>query len=172
MRLLALLVLLLTVSVHAQIQEKALSSTEVEVLRETADDPPARTLAFVTFLNDRASAIDKLMAGKRRPGREEDLHDEMEQFTAIAGDLGDNLDEYGTRHYDIRKSLPKLLAATERWATTLKSPPENDTYKLLRTLALDAVADLHEQTVKLIADQKAYFLAHPPGKPGSSPEHP
>ena len=51
-------------------------------------------LAFAGILDDRTKAIDKLLAGKRKPGREQDLHDLMEQFSSIADDLEDNLDDY------------------------------------------------------------------------------
>lgn len=149
---------------RAQVQEPALSDAEVEILRDKAPAPAERVLAFSGLLDDRTKAIDKLIAGKRRPGREEDLHDLMEQFTSIANDLEDNLEEYAKRHKDVRKSLPKLLAATERWATALRTPADNEAYNVSRKLALEAVADVKESATELISEQKAYFLAHPPPK--------
>jgi hypothetical protein len=143
----------------------------VEKLREAAPLYNDRVLLFTGFLDDRAKAILTLTQGRRKPGREEDLHDLMEQFSSIANDLEDNLDDYGQRHRDIRKALPKLLAATDRWQTALKTPPDNQDYDASRKLALEAVADLHEDVAKLIDEQKAWFLAHPPGKePTRGPE--
>ena len=150
---------------HAQGRESALSDAEVEKLRETAFEPPERMFAFIDFLDVRSKALDKLYNGSRHAGREEDTHTFFEQFTSISEDLDDNLDDWGKRHLDVRKVLPKLLAATERWQTALKSPPDNQEYNVSRKLALDAVADVRESATKLLADQKAYFLAHPPGKP-------
>ncbi len=152
-------------------RESALSDGEVEKLREAAPLYNDRVLLFTGFLDDRAKAILTLTQGRRKPGREEDLHDLMEQFSSIANDLEDNLDDYGQRHRDIRKALPKLLAATDRWQTALKTPPDNQDYDASRKLALEAVADLHEDVAKLIDEQKAWFLAHPPGKePTRGPE--
>ena len=151
-------------ALHAQIVEPALSDAEVEILRDKAPVPPERVLAFVGFLDDRTKAIDKLVTLQHRPGRDLDIHDMMEQFTSIANDLDDNLDEYGKHHKDLRKVLPKLVAATERWATALKSAPDNEAYNVSRKLALESVADIHEAAVALIDQQKAWFLAHPPGK--------
>jgi hypothetical protein len=148
----------------AQERTSGLSEAEVETLRDTAYYPPDRTLAFVNFLDHRTKAIDKLTTGKRQPGREDDLHDLIEQFTSIADDFQDNLDDYSQHHRDIRKVLSKVVAATERWGTALRSPPEHERYSVARKLALEALADLHETAVKLIDEQKAWFVAHPPAK--------
>ncbi len=153
--------------------ESALSDGEVEKLRDTAYFPPERILAFIAFLDQRTKDIDRLSTGPRRPGREDDLHDQMEQFASIADDLDDNLADYGKRHSDIRKALPKLVAATERWGTALKSPPDHPTYTVSRKLALETLHDVHESAIAMIEEQKTYFLAHPPpkddGKPRSVP---
>jgi hypothetical protein len=150
--------------VRAQVPEPALSDAEVEILRDKAPMPQERVIAFMGFLEDRSKAIEKLTTLKRRPGRDEDIHDIMEQFTSIANDLQDNLDEYDKRHKDVRKALPRLLAATERWATVLKTPPENEAYNLSRKLALEAVADIREAATTMVAAQNAWFQAHPPSK--------
>lgn len=149
---------------YAQQKESMLSDAEVEMLRDRAFDPPARVLAFIEFLDDRTKAIDKVNTGRRKPGREQDTHDLMEQFTSISDDLEDNLDDYSKRHKDVRKVLPKLTAATERWQTALKSPPDHERYNVSRKLALEAATDLKETATKLLEEQKAYFLAHPPAK--------
>ena len=146
----------------------ALSDAEVEKLRESAPLYPERVQLFAEFVDARTSAIVVLSSGRRHAGRELDVHDRMEQFTSIADDLEDNLDDYGTHHRDIRKVLPKLLAATDRWQSALKTPPDNEAYNVARKLALQAVTDLHEDAVRLTEDQKAWFLAHPPEKTRSS----
>jgi hypothetical protein len=149
---------------RGQTTESALSDAEVEKLRDTANDPPQRVLAFIVMLDDRTKPIDKLITGKRQPGREEDIHDQMEQFSSIANDLVDNLDDYGKHHYDIRKALPKLTAAIERWGTSLKTPPDDPAYNVSRKLALEALDDLREIAKQMIAEQNAYFKEHPPKK--------
>lgn len=165
-RLSLLLIVLLaaTPSGRSQRHESALSESEVETLRETAYAASDRVLAFVKFLDLRSTSIQELATKPRKPGREEDIHDRCEQFTAIADELDDNLDDYGPRHRDLRKALPKLLAATERWNTALKTPGENAAYSVSRKLALEAVRDLREASNHLIEEQKAWFLAHPPAK--------
>ena len=144
--------------------ENALSEGEIEKLREAAPLYSDRVLIFAGFLDRRALSILTLSTGRRRPGREEDIHDQMEQFTAIAESLQDNLDDYDQRHRDVRKALPKLLSAIDRWDTSIRTPPDHSAYNVSRRLALEATGELRKDVTKMIEDQKAYFLAHPPTK--------
>ena len=164
-RVLTLILLLVTaLPTFAQRESPALSDAEIEQLRESAYIASDRVLIFIKLLDERTKSIAALSVGPRKPGREQDLHDFIEQFTSIADELNDNLDDYGPAHRDIRKALPKLLAATERWATILKSPPENEAYAVSRKLALEAIRDLREESTRLIDEQKAWFATHPPAK--------
>jgi hypothetical protein len=160
----ALLLLSLALPLHAQRPEAALSDGEIEQLREAAYYPGDRILLFIKLLDTRNKSIQDLFARPRKPGREQDTHDLLEQFTSIADELNDNLDDYGPHHRDIRKALPKLVEATERWSSNLKSPPDDEAYNVSRRLALEAVHDLHDQATQMIEEQKAWFLAHPPPK--------
>jgi hypothetical protein len=159
-----LLVLSPVASLHAQERDTALSDAEVEKIREAAPLFEERVQIFSGILDERIKAMLALTNGRKKPGRDEDIHDLMEQFTSIADDLEDNLDDYRRRHRDVRKVLPKVLAATERWQSGLKTPPESQAYEVSRKLALEAVSDLHDDLAKLIDEQKTYFLEHPPGK--------
>src|SRR5580698_3988695 len=160
----ALLVLALALPIRAQRTDTALSEVEIEQLREAAYVPNERLLIFIKLLDTRDKKIQDLCAHPRKPGREQDTHDLLEEFTSIADELNDNLDDYGPRHYDIRKALPKLLDATERWSSNLKQPPDNPVYDLSRKLALESIRDIREEVTRLIEEQKAWFLAHPPAK--------
>ncbi len=159
-----IVILALALPLCAQANDSALSEREIEQLRESAYIPNDRIVLFIKLLDTRDKAIQELYAHPRKPGREQDTHDLMAQFTSIADELNDNLDDYGPHHRDIRKSLPKLLDATERWSSNLKQPPENSSYDLARKLALEAIRDIREEASKLIDDQKAWFAAHPPPK--------
>jgi hypothetical protein len=172
--LLSLALPLLALPANAQQPNNALSEGEIEQVRESAYVANDRVLVFIKFLDTRNKAIQDLFAHPRKPGREEDTHDLMEQFTSIADELNDNLDDYGPHHRDIRKALPKLLDATERWSSNLKQPPDNPAYDLSRKLALEAIRDIREEATQLLADQKTWFTAHPPAKevPGQPAESP
>ena len=159
------LLLCLTPRLHAQNnKDTALSEKEIEELRDSAYFPADRVNVFIKFLDQRSKAIQDLFAHPRKPGREQDTHDLFEEFTAIADELDDNLDDYSTHHRDVRKSLPKLVEATERWATALKTPPDDSAYSVSRKLALESIRDIREEATQLIEDQRTWFAAHPPSK--------
>lgn len=161
---LALAILVSFAPLHAQSSDSSLSNAEVEQLRDSAYFPRERVIVFVKFLDERSYAIHDLFAHPRRPGREQDAHDLLEQFTSIADELEDNLDDYSTRHSDIRKSLPKLLEATDRWASSIKSAPDDEAYNVSRKLALEAIRDLRQDATELVESQRTWFAAHPPPK--------
>lgn len=160
----AVLSLCFAVGVPAQTRTGALSDGEIEQVRESRLVPSESIQLFVKFLDARTERISAMYARPRRPGREQDTHDLLEQFTAIADELDDNLSDYGTRHADLRRALPKLLQATDRWATAIKSPPDNDAYDISRKIALESIRDLKEAVAQMTTDQEAWFKAHPPGK--------
>jgi hypothetical protein len=169
---LAFVLLALVLPLRAQRSDSSLSEGEIEQLRDSAYVPNDRVLVFIKLLDSRNKAIQDLFARPRKPGREQDTHDLLEQFTNIADELNDNLDDYGPHHRDIRKALPKLLDATERWSSNIKQPPENTAYDLSRKLALEAIRDIREEATHLVEEQKAWFAAHPPDKePQNVPTH-
>jgi hypothetical protein len=141
-----------------------MSEGEIEQLRESAYVPSDRILVFIKLLDGRNKKIQDLFAHPRKPGREQDTHDLLEQFTSIADELNDNLDDYGPHHKDLRKVLPKLIDATERWSSNIKQPPDSATYDLSRKLALEAIRDIREEATHLVEDQRTWFAAHPPAK--------
>jgi hypothetical protein len=165
---LALLLLALALPAHAQRDDSGLTEGEVEQLRDSAYVAGDRILVFIKLLDTRNKAIQDLFAHPRKPGREQDTHDLLEQFTSIADELNDNLDDFGPHHRDIRKALPKLIEATERWASNIKQPPENPVYDLSRKLALESIRDIREEATRLVEDQKTWFAAHPPPKDNSN----
>ncbi len=160
----AALLLALSPSLYAQRESPALTDAEVEQLRDSAYVATDRVLVFIQLLDQRSRSIQTLATTPRRPGREQDIHDLLEQFTSLADELNDNLDDYGPAHRDMRKALPKLLSATERWATAIKSPADNEAYTVSRKLALEAVRDLREESTRLIEEQRTWFVSHPPPK--------
>src|SRR5579864_8203692 len=82
--LLAAVLTLLTLSLRAQIRESALSDGEVEQIRDARYVPNDCVLLFVKFLDLRTKEIQDLYSKPRRPGREQDTHDLIVQFTSIA----------------------------------------------------------------------------------------
>ena len=141
-----------------------MSEEEVETVREAAMDPPLRVLAFQKIVDTRVERIQRVLVDVRAQGRAEDLHQNMDEVSGTVNELEDNLDDYASTHKDLRKVLPKLVIATDRWASIVRQPPDNDRYNVTRKLALEAIADLKDQAQKLLPEQVAYFKEHPPSK--------
>ncbi len=159
---LALLAFIAPSCMAAQKGEDALSQREVDQLRDTAFAPADRIKLFTDILNSREKRLEDLLAKRRRhtdfPG---EMHDVLEQFGAITDELNDNLDDYSRRHRDVRKALPKLIEATERWSTALRTAGEDESYNVVRRIALDDVKDTRGLAESLGTDLEAYFKAHP-----------
>lgn len=152
-----------------------MSQKEIESLRDAAYIPNDRVMTFMKILDTREQEITNLLSKPRRPGFNQDMHDLLDQFAAIADEFNDNLDEYQSKHRDVRKALPKLVAAIERWSTTLRTPADDQTYNIVRKMALDSLKDMHDTATSMETEQAAYFKAHPDAekleKERASPEH-
>ena len=156
-------------NLHAQKHSDALTDAEAEKIREYADQPEQRVTLFLKFMESRIADIQKIATAKRINQRGEQLHDLMEQFSSLADELDDNLDDYQPKHWDVRKSLKKLIDASEKWPPILQQPPEDPAYAVSRRTALEAARDLHETATNLLKEQTAWFAANPPAKTQDGP---
>ena len=138
-----------------------MSDAEIESLREAAAVPMDRLEAFQKMLDQREHTMNTLVAKPHRPAFASDMHDALEEFGGIADELNDNLDDYTKNMRDVRKVLPKLIAATERWATSLRAAGEDDRYRVVRRIALDTLKDTHDLAVELQDAEVKYAKEHP-----------
>jgi len=159
----------------AQDYDSTMSQKEIESLRDAAYIPNDRVMTFVKILDTREREISDLLSKPRRPGFGQDMHDLIEQFSSISDEFNDNLDEYQSKHRDIRKSLPKLVSAIERWNTTLRAPGDDEAYNVVRKMALDSLKDMRDTATTMQTEQAEYFKAHPDAakveKERADPEH-
>ena len=149
---------------HAQRRGPDLSEAEIDAIREAAIAPAERVQIYGKIIETRIDRIQKLIVDARAQGRTDDIRQNIDEVSGIVNELEDNLDEYSAGHKDLRKVLPRLVESTDRWASILRQPPDQDRYKVTRQLALEAVADLKADAQKLLPEQQAYFKAHPPSK--------
>jgi ABC-type transporter Mla subunit MlaD len=164
MRTLAAIVLcLLTAAPLAAQKEKPepLSDAQQDQIAEAGIDPVARVDLFVKFLNERADTIRGLIKRAHSTARSERVADELQLFTALMDELGDNLDMYSQRKADIRKSLKGLNDGVKQWQGVLHDLPSEPGFELSLKDALASASELADQTRQLTSDQEAYFKAHP-----------
>lgn len=153
--------LALSGTARAQDTDGALSQAEIESLRDAAYVPMDRVRAYESILDTREKEIGILMKRGRRPGFVQDMHDELDQFGAIADELNDNLDEFDGKHRDLRKELPRLMQKIERWQTVLRGVGDDDGYNVVRKIALTNLADMKTLTADMEGEQERYFKEHP-----------
>lgn len=156
---------LLAVSLAAQRQKpEPLTEKQQDEIAETGIDPVGRVDLYVKFLNEHAQTIKRLIPRARSEARTQRLDDELQNFTALMDELGDNLDMLSERKADIRKSLKGLNESIASWRQLLQGMPSEPGFELALKDATAGAADLADQAKHITADQEAYFKAHPKEK--------
>jgi hypothetical protein len=141
-------------------KREPLTEAQQDQIAEAGIDPAARVDLYVKFLNEHADTIKGLIPRAHSGARNSRLENELEDFTALMDELGDNLDVYSDRKADIRKSLKGLNEGIERWQQMLNSLPSEPGFELSRKDALESSNDLSAQARQITADQEAYFKEH------------
>jgi len=157
--LLIALVSLWTAHATAQTRDP-LNDKEVDQMREVADEPNKRLELMVKFIRERMSKVSDLQAdAKSAKDRPMQIHDLLEDFTALLDEIEDNIEMYSTHRADMRKGLTLVIEAGSEWQLKLRrlkeqSPPEElDQYAFILTNATEAVGDLGDDTRKELQEQ-------------------
>jgi hypothetical protein len=139
-----LLLLVLSVAASAR-RRDPLTEAEADQLREVSYQPYQRIKLLIKFTEARLVAIDQLRADpKLAAGRGKQIHDLLEDFSSLMGEINDNLDQYEGRTMDkdtvkqYHKGLKELIEADERFDLKLK--------------ALQSAAETDPQTKKEFLD--------------------
>jgi hypothetical protein len=87
-----------------------LTETEVNQLRDTAQEPDKRLLLYVKFIRARMESLDQSRTDPRfTDGRQQQIHDLLEDIDVLVQEMDDNIDDYAKRRYDIRKPLKNVV---------------------------------------------------------------
>jgi hypothetical protein len=137
-----------------------LNEKEIDEMRESADWPDKRLELMVQFARARMNKIDQLRAdAKSAKDRPMQIHDLLEDFTAILDEIEDNVEMYASHKADMRKGLTLTIEASSEWQNKLRrlkeqSPPEElDQYSFVLTNADEAVSDMGDDTRKELQEQ-------------------
>jgi hypothetical protein len=137
-----------------------LNDKEIDQMRETADFPDKRLEAMVQFTRARMTGIEQLQANaKTAKDRPMQIHDLLEDFTALLDEIEDNIDMYSSHKADMRKGLTLLIEADSEWQLKLRrlkeqSPPEElDQYAFVLTNATEAANDMADDARKELQEQ-------------------
>jgi predicted nucleic acid-binding Zn-ribbon protein len=163
-RFVLLLLFVMPLAAFAQHHPTDLSEAEEEKVRDAAAFPAERIAVYQEIIEARVKRIQDVIANSRAQGRREDIKQNMGEIAGLVDEMQENLEEYQDAHRDLRKQLPKLQNAMERWVSVLKQAPDEDSYNLTRKLALEGVADVQAEVKEILPAQIAYFKEHPPDK--------
>lgn len=157
--------LLLAAPIAAQKEKRdPLTDAQADQIAEAGIDSVARVGLYVKFLNERSDTIKGLINRAKSPARSHRIDDELQDFSALIDELGDNLDIFSERKADIRNAIKPLNDGIQRWQGVLHDLPSEPSFELSLKEALDSVGDLAGQTRQIAADQEAYFKANPKEK--------
>jgi hypothetical protein len=130
-----LLLLLLNLAASAR-KRDPLTEAETDQLREVAMEPYKRLKLLVKFTEARLVAIDQVRIDpKLAKDRGKQIHDLLEDFTALLDEINDNLDQYQARplskddRKDFKKGLKEVIEGDERFdlkLRTLQSAAQTD----------------------------------------------
>ena len=145
-----LVVLLLVLVSPATAQKRdPLNPKEIDEMRDVADWPNKRIELLVTFVRTRMNKIQELETdAKTAKDRPMQIHDLLQDVTALLDEIDDNMDMYSSHKADMRKGLTLLIEGDSEWQLQLRrlkaqSPPEEmEQYSFVLDNATDAVNDM------------------------------
>jgi hypothetical protein len=152
--------LLVTPLLAQKEKREPLTGAQIEEIREAGIEPDKRVALYTKYLNEHADVLKGLTVRAKSAWRSHRLDDEIQDFTALMDEMGDNLDVYSDRHADIRKSLKALTEATDRWQTIIRALPGDPVYDLARKEAIESGDDLASQAKRMLDEQTEYFKIH------------
>ncbi len=159
--LLGIVCLVLAVPVAAQREHRQpLTEVQAEKIREAGIEPDERIKLYAQFVGEHVDTIKGLTPRAHSGARTKRVDNELQDLTALMDELGENLDQYGGRKADLRKSLKGLAETSKQWLGTLNALPSEPGFDLSRKEAIDSAKDMADQTEQLLKEQTAYFDLH------------
>lgn len=137
-----------------------LNERQIEQIREAGVYPNERIKLYAQFVGEQVDAIEALGKRGRSSARTQRLDDALLDLAALVDELSSNLDQYGDRKADLRKSLKGINESAPRWRETLGALPTEPGIDLSRKEALESLQDLSEETTQLEKEQAVYFETH------------
>jgi hypothetical protein len=146
-----------------------LNQKEIDDLREAAQEPQKRLKLMVGYARARLATIEQLRGDPRfAAGRGDRVHDLLEDFTKLVDEIGDNLDDYADRKFDLRKALKPVIEGDTEFQLKLRTlkqqgpgaggkAGEPAVYSFALDTAIDAVNGSLDDARKLLAEQEVAF---------------
>lgn len=102
-----------------------LTENESDQIRELAQEPDKRIKLLLKFTLARLATIEQMEGDPRMAaGRGKQVHDLLEDFTAMIDELDDNIDDYTDKKEDIRKALKDVIESNTSFQLKLRTLKE------------------------------------------------
>jgi chromosome segregation ATPase len=171
--LIATLFLALLPLASAQSYRDPLNPTEVDQLRDAAQDPEQRLKLLINFARARLDAVQKARSDAKAADRGQQTHDRLQDFLDVYDELDDNIDMFDDRRADLRKPLKNILEADTEFQAKLQAlkasasstPEEYRQYDLLLANAIDTLNDSSQDHRQLLTEQEEAAKHKKPSKP-------
>src|SRR3977135_3290470 len=102
---------LLFSSATAAPRHDPLTSTEIDQLRDTAQESDQRLKLYVKFACARLAALEQVRSDPKVTDRGQETHDRRQDFLDLYDELNDNVDTYADRKENLRKALKPIIEA-------------------------------------------------------------
>jgi hypothetical protein len=167
------IVLLLTLSTaSAQRRRDPLTPSEIDQLRDAAQDADTRLKLYITFARARLDSLDKARAAAKAVDRGQVTHDGLQDFLDVYDELDDNIQTFADRKADLRKVLKVILDADNEFQAKLRalkqsasaSPEEIKQYDFLLANSLDTLDSGAQDHRQLLSEQEEAFKHKKPAK--------
>lgn len=165
-RYLPLLAIALTLLAHAtpQARHDPLTDSEIDELRDAAQEPAARLQLYLKFSRARLTAVEQAFSAKGAD-RAKQTHDRLQSFLDVYDELNDNIETFVDRKADLRKPLKLVIDGDTEFQAKLRaiqssgtvSKQESATYDFVLSNALDTVDSSAQDHRQLLAEQEEQF---------------
>jgi septal ring factor EnvC (AmiA/AmiB activator) len=144
----------------AQRHHDPLNDSEVDQLRETAQEPAKRMKLYVGFAKARMEMIHHLRTDPALMGKDdEEMRSRLEDLASLVDEIDDNLDEYNGKSQDLRKPLKQVVEMDSDFQVKLTELKRTSTEAQLRNYgfaledAMDSVNESADSARAMLQDQ-------------------
>lgn len=149
-------------SALAQRHRDPLNDSEVNQLREAAQEPEKRMKLYIGFAKSRMEMIEHMRTDPKLMGdNDSEMVDRLQDIATLVDEIDDNLDDYNDKSQDLRKPLKSIIEMDSDFnlkLTELKrtsTPDQLRNYGIALEDATESVSESADSARTLLEDQLA-----------------
>jgi hypothetical protein len=156
----------------AQRRHDPLNDSEVDQLRETAQEPEKRMKLYIGFAKARMEMVEHMRTDPKLMGENgSEMRARLEDLATLVDEIDDNLDQFNGRSQDLRKPLKTIVEMDSDFQVKLAELKRTSTQAQLRGYgfalddAIDSVNESADAARTMLQDQLSKR-----GKPKDNPK--